>query len=77
MFINKKRIEEDLEIAKRSILNLEPLENQARIDDSQEGLKFADFVDLCSAAYSVILPWAIAFAVLLGLAGWLLVRWVS
>lgn len=87
MFINKKRIDDDLEIFQRSFFNSEPTERglgkesaydkESRLDDAQEKFTFSDFISLCGAAFFVILPWALTFAVLLAFAGWLLTLWLS
>ncbi|MDR2183778.1 MAG: hypothetical protein LBE55_06350 [Clostridiales bacterium] len=82
MFVSKKRIDDDLEIFQRSLVHMQApekalQERPSRIDDSQERLTFSDFIGLCGAAFVVILPWALAFAALMGLVGWLLVLWIS
>jgi len=86
MFISKKRIDEDLQIFKRSLENPFPeeasqkkgaKERQASLDDSQEPFTFSEFVALCGAAFAVIMPWVIAFSVAMGIVGWLLILWLS
>ena len=94
MFTNKKRIDDDLEIARRAFVNpagfgkvpektaekkptKEVEERESRVDDGGERLGFSDFLGLCAAAFWVIMPWAVAFAVLLGLTGWLVTRWLG
>ena len=86
MFINKKRIEEDLEIFRRFVSNQKqgqkpPKEATDKKADeelkSQEKLGFSEFIGLCGAAFVTILPWVLAFAALVGLLGRLLVLWVA
>ena len=82
MFLSKKRVEEDLEIIQRSFSNLTHLEikteeKEVQAASSQEKLGFSEFMGLCGAAFTVILPWALAFAALIGLLGWLLTLWVK
>ncbi|MCL2703209.1 MAG: hypothetical protein FWE91_06345 [Defluviitaleaceae bacterium] len=82
MFISKNRIEEDLKIIRRSFLNPAALEKDTeekiiQAEDSQDRLGFSEFIGLCGAAFFVILPWALAFSVLIGLLGWLLTLWVK
>jgi len=77
MFISKRRIDEDLEIARRSFEN--PMgedPEESRIDDSQSNFTFSEVLSLISAAFWVILPWVVAFAVLLGIVGWLVMMWM-
>ena len=87
MFLSKKRIDEDIEIMRRSFMNMPMLETETKeeeekttqasnVSDPQDEWSFSDFLGFCGAAFAVIMPWAIAFAVLLGLAGWLLTVWV-
>jgi len=81
MFINKKRIDDDLQIAQRAFMGMplhekESAKPASRIDDSGEPFTFSEFISLCGAAFAVILPWALAFAGALALVGWLLVMWV-
>jgi len=82
MFLNKRRVDEDLEIIRRSLLDPGALNKDAESEtkeqeDSQEKMKFSDFLMICGTAFSVILPWALAFAAVLGLVGWLLILWLS
>ena len=81
MFSNKNRIEEDLKIIQRSFLNPAALEKdieekKVQAEDSRDKPGFSEFIGLTSAAFIVILPWALAFAALIGLLGWLLTLWV-
>jgi len=82
MFINKKRIDDDLELFQRSLKN--PVQEQedtkeqvSRLEDEQERLGFSDFIGLCGAAFAVFMPWVLVFAGIMGLVGWLLVLWIS
>lgn len=84
MFINKKRVEDDLEIFRRSISGQEQKppkeavgEKMAEEINFREKLGFSDFIGLCGAAFATILPWVLAFAALLGFLGWLLVLWLT
>ena len=79
MFITKNRIEEDLEIARRAMLEM-PVERDAgpaNITDREEALGLSDFLGLWGAAVWVIAPWAIAFATAIGVVGWLLTMWMG
>ena len=80
MFINKDRIEEDLELSRRvfehSMGKPQPDERESRIDDSAPDFTFSEVMSLISAAFWVVLPWALAFAVLLGIVGWAATIWL-
>jgi len=78
MFISKQRIEEDLEIARRAFKNPmgEPDEKEPSIDDSQTDFTFSEVVSLIGAGLWAIMPWALSFAVLLGIVGLLVTVWL-
>ena len=87
MFINKEKIDEDIERFKRSISQPdipdfivekkdEPKAMSSDIKDENE-LGISDFFAFWGIALRVVLPWALAFTGLLALVGFLLVRWVS
>ena len=84
MFINKEKIDEDLERFKRSIAlpdfivekKEEPKEKASDIKDDDE-LGISDFFAFWGIALRVVLPWALAFTGFLALAGFLLIRWIS
>ena len=85
MFYGRDKIDEDIERFRRSIsqpnfgfaeeTKNEPKQRESDIKDDELGL--SDFFGLWGAALRIVMPWALAFAAALGLAGFLLARWVG
>ena len=80
MLIGKKRIEEDLEVFRRAV-NTPPgtdgVDPEPQKETPDEKVAFSDFIALCWAALSIVLPWVIGFGAAIGVVGWLLVMWLG
>ena len=84
MFINKERIDDDIERFRRSIAQPdfivekkeEPIDRAANVKDDEE-LGLSDFFGFWGIALRVVLPWALTFIGLLALVSFLLFQWLS
>ena len=79
MLIGKKRIEEDLEVFRRAV-NTPPGTHKSEPEPQEtldEKFVFSDFIALCWAALSIVLPWVIGFGAAIGVVGWLLTQWLG